>query len=122
MLRKSVPERCPFYLAWIRTLPCAICLRLRSSYLVVEAAHTKTLGPRGLGQKTSDYSAIPLCFWHHRGSRDSYHELGEERFAERHVINLRELVLALNELYRSIEVILEEGGVWKEREWSTRKH
>jgi hypothetical protein len=38
------------------------------------------------------------------------------------VINLRELVLALNELYRSIEVILEEGGVWREREWSTRKH
>jgi len=117
MLRNSAPERCPFYLAWIRTLPCAICLRLRSSFLLVEAAHTKTFGPRGLGQKTSDYSAIPLCFWHHRGNRDSYHQLGEARFAERHGIDLRELVLTLNELYRSIAVILDENGVGEDGPW-----
>ena len=111
MLYKCAPERCPLYLAWIRTLPCAICLRLRSSYLLIEAAHTKALGPRGLGQKTSDFSAIPLCFWHHRGNRDSYHHLGEERFAEQHGINLLELVLALNELYRSMEAVFDEDGV-----------
>ena len=115
MLYKRAPDRCPLYLAWIRTLPCAICLRLRSAHLLIEAAHTKTLGPRGLGQKTSDFSAIPLCFWHHRGNRDSYHHLGERRFVERHGVNLLALVLALNKLYHSIEVTFDESGVCEDR-------
>jgi hypothetical protein len=38
------------------------------------------LGPRGLGQKTTDFSAIPLCTAHHRENLDSYHRLGEKMF------------------------------------------
>ncbi len=96
------PARSSAYLAWIRTLRCAVCLRPPSEYVRIEAAHTNVLGPRGLGQKSSDFSAIPLCFWHHQGNRDSYHRLGERLFAEVHQVHLRELVLALNELYREV--------------------
>ena len=38
---------------------------------------------------------VPLCFWHHRGRRDSYHGLGEKRFAEWHRIDLPDLVREL---------------------------
>jgi len=90
------PERDPIYLAWIRTLACVVCCQTPSAWNTIEAAHTNALGPRGMSQKASDYSAIPLCSWHHRHNRDSYHALGEKRFAREHQINLQELVLALN--------------------------
>jgi hypothetical protein len=62
---------------------------------LVEAAHTNVLGPRGIGQKTSDFSAIPLCSGHHRENPDSYHVLGEKEFSHTHGIDLQELVLRL---------------------------
>ena len=96
------PERSSAYLAWIRTLRCAVCLRPPSEYLRIEAAHTNGLGPRGLGQRSSDFSAIPLCYWHHQGNRDSYHRLGERLFTQTHQVCLRELVLALNQLYEEM--------------------
>ena len=92
-------ERCPDYLVWIRTLPCVVCLRVSGGLTVIEAAHTNALGPRGIGQKTSDFSAIPLCATHHRENPDSYHHLGERWFAQAHQIHLPELVQALNSRY-----------------------
>ena len=89
------PDRCPDYLAWIRMLPCAVCSRVSGGATVIEAAHTNALGPRGLGQKTTDFSAIPLCGGHHRENLDSYHLLGEKEFSHRHRIDLPGLVLAL---------------------------
>jgi hypothetical protein len=108
--RRRGPARSPKYLAWIRSLRCAVCLRVGSSFLKIEAAHTKALGASGMAQKSSDFSAIPLCFWHHRGDPDSYHELGEHAFAQRHGIDLAELVRRLNEFYRqSRQGALPEG-------------
>jgi hypothetical protein len=74
------PDRSPEYLAWIRTLGCVVCSRVSGGATAVEAAHTNVLGPRGIGQKTSDFSAIPLCSGHHRDKPDSYHVLGEQVF------------------------------------------
>jgi hypothetical protein len=62
---------------------------------MVEAAHTNALGNRGLGQKASDFSAIPLCSGHHREATDSYHRLGEGNFSHQHAINLKEITQAL---------------------------
>jgi len=53
-----------------------------------------------ISQKTSDYSAIPLCSWHHRAGHDSYHQLSERWFAQAHQIHLPEFVQALNSRYR----------------------
>ena len=83
------PVRSPGYLQWIRTLPCCVCRTTRT----VEAAHT---GPRGLSQKSSDLSAIPLCTRHHRTGDDSYHKLGPRRFAEVHQLNIRAMVARLS--------------------------
>jgi hypothetical protein len=89
------PDRSPDYLAWVRTLGCVVCARVTGESIVSEAAHTNVLGPRGMGQKTSDFSAIPLCASHHRKNLDSYHVLGEKVFSHKHGIDLKELVLAL---------------------------
>lgn len=83
------PVRNPEYLKWIRTLPCAVCRVTRG----VEAAHT---GPHGLGQKSSDLSAIPLCARHHRTGPDSYHTLGPRKFAEAHRLNVPAIVARLS--------------------------
>ena len=94
------PPRCPAYLAWIRPLACVVCARVSSGLVVIEAAHTNALGPRGMSQKTSDFSAIPLCAAHHRQDPDSYHRMGEECFSKEHRIALPELVRALNDRFR----------------------
>jgi hypothetical protein len=79
------PARNAAYLAWIRTQPCIVCGRTRW----IEAAHT---GLRGLGQKSSDFSAIPLCEVHHRTGRDSYHRLGARRFSQVHNLDIQDIV------------------------------
>ena len=83
------PPRNREYLAWIRTLPCVVCRSTRG----IEASHT---GPHGLGQKSSDYSAIPLCHKHHRTGSDSYHKLGPRRFCAVHGLDIRAIVGRLN--------------------------
>lgn len=83
------PIRNPRYLTWIRSQPCVVCRSSRS----VEASHT---GPHGLGQKSPDTSAIPLCARHHRTGPDSYHRLGPRRFAEIHDLDIAALVRRLN--------------------------
>jgi hypothetical protein len=83
------PVRNPKYLAWIRTQPCLVCGATRS----IEAAHT---GPHGLGQKSPDTSAVPLCAKHHRTGNDSYHRLGPRKFSEVHNLDLVAIVQRLN--------------------------
>ena len=95
------PCRNPQYLAWIRTLPCLVC----GSRAGVEASHT---GPHGLGQKSSDLSAVPLCYRHHRTSHDSYHKMGARRFVRAHQLDLPAIVRLLNE--RPV-IRVEEGAV-----------
>jgi hypothetical protein len=83
------PSRNPRYLAWIRTQPCCVC----GSKKAVEASHT---GPHGIGQKSPDASAIPLCAKHHRIGADSYHRLGPRKFSERHNLDIPAIVRRLN--------------------------
>jgi len=94
-----VPDRSPDYLAWILTLGCIVCARASGGATVVEAAHTNALGPRGLGQRTSDFSAIPLCVGHHRENADSYHRLGELCFVRQHSIDLHHVAAGLKQVF-----------------------
>jgi hypothetical protein len=82
------PRRNPRYLAWIRTQPCCVC----GSKKAIEASHT---GPHGLGQKSPDSSAIPLCAKHHRTGADSYHRLGPRKFSEKHNLDIPAIVRRL---------------------------
>jgi hypothetical protein len=83
------PTRDRRHLAWIRTLPCVVCGSTRG----IEASHT---GPHGLGQKSPDSSAIPLCYRHHRTGPESYHRLGARRFAQVHNLDIPAIVRRLN--------------------------
>ena len=83
------PARNPRYLAWIRTQPCLVC----GSTRWIEAAHT---GSHGLGQKSPDTSAVPLCVAHHRTGKDSYHRLGPRKFGDIHNLDLAAIVRRLN--------------------------
>jgi hypothetical protein len=91
------------YLAWIRTLPCAVCDRSERSEAAQsatersEAAHTGSDG--GMKLKASDYSAVPLCSDHHTASADSYHKLGKHAFEVRHNVDFAKLVKRLNSLW-----------------------
>jgi hypothetical protein len=58
-----------------------------------EAAHT---GAHGLGQKSSDLSAIPLCARYYRTGQDSYHKLGPRKFSESHGLNIQVMVARLS--------------------------
>jgi len=59
----------------------------------VEASHT---GPHGIGQKSPDSSAIPLCAKHHRTGNDSYHRLGPRKFSKKHNLDIPAIVRRLN--------------------------
>jgi len=87
--RLMKPRRNPRYLAWIRTQPCCVCGSKKS----IEASHT---GPYGIGQKSPDSSAIPLCAKHHRTGTDSYHRLGPRKFSKTHNLDIPSIVRRLN--------------------------
>lgn len=57
--------RSPRYLAFVRDEECCICAAPPPS----DPHH---IGPRGMGQKTDDTRAVPLCRRHH----DEYHATG----------------------------------------------
>jgi len=89
MMGGPKPTRNPKYLAWIRTHSCVVCGASRG----IEASHT---GPHGLGQKSPDSSAIPLCARHHRTGNDSYHKLGPRKFSQIHGLDIPEIVRRLS--------------------------
>jgi len=65
-----------------------------------------------LGQKTTDFSAIPLCAGHQQESLDSYHLLGEKKFSHTHGIDLQELVLRLRSRFWQDDSAEPHGGDW----------
>ena len=59
----------PAHLAFVRTLPCCVC-----GVPAVEAHHLLRTGARGMGMRSPDRHAIPLCNAHHR----ALHAHGDE--------------------------------------------
>lgn len=97
----------PEYLRFIHCFRCIACNRGALIYVLpwappsgVQAHHA---GTRGLSQKASDRSALPLCLRHHdRGSADSVHTRGK-RFWEENGLDKDDLIRRLNELYDSLK-------------------
>lgn len=80
---------CLQYRRWISGLGCCIESCPRGGRRC-DPCHT---GSRGLSQKTSDLSCIPLCRFHH-----NQFDANPRAFAEFHGINIPELVASLNEV------------------------
>lgn len=92
------------YKAWIRTLPCIVCLA-QAGYLpegpftsdphhVVEDGHGST------AHNTSDWRCIPLCRLPHH---HEYHLIGKHSFAAKHGIDYEAIIGRLNALYLSLK-------------------
>jgi hypothetical protein len=60
MIPKPKTHRHPKYLKWLSMQPCCKCGRGQHEYLSVVAAHQNLYG-RGVGAKSSDLTALPLC-------------------------------------------------------------
>ena len=96
--REPRPNRndAPEYLNFIRSLPCVICARqARPQFGRTEAAH---VGIRGMGQKCSDWEAIPLCACHHRTGEFAHHVIGK-RFWVKWRIDRYETIAKYQDLY-----------------------
>jgi hypothetical protein len=75
------------YLAWIRSLPCAVC------GAHAEAAHTGSDG--GMSIKSSDWSCVPLCTSHHQ----EYHQIGRGGVENKYGIYFADIVRKLNHFW-----------------------
>lgn len=104
----------PKYRAWIRLLPCIICLKnwlfSESAEAIVEAAmmgqnevsECAHIGSRGLGQKCSDRQSCALCPDHHRTGAEARHVLGRN-FWTFHKMDRDAVIRRLQELHKSAQ-------------------
>lgn len=92
---KPKTARSEKYLRWIRTHKCLVFHDCRGP---VQAAHLN--GKRGMGIKTSDFFAVPLCDRHHK----QQHTLGIATFAERYRLDLWRECAELMEAWLLAEV------------------
>jgi len=97
------PERDPNYLKFVRAIGWCIacgrhCFGSPRGYANgrAEAMHT---GLRGLGQKASDYDALPGCRECHR----ELHSIGPVAFQEKWGLCFRDHIKTLNERYKRIQ-------------------
>ena len=67
--RATETKRCHGHLQWLRGRDCALAEKGGCSGPIV-AAHVDFLGSKGMGTKTEDWNAIPLCDCHHREQHD----------------------------------------------------
>ena len=92
------------YLAWLRRLPCIACWAgLGDGGGPIEASHPKFgQGERrrefGLGEKSHDRLALPLCSKHHRTGQNAEHK-GQRRFWDRLGIDVADFALDLNSAF-----------------------
>jgi len=89
MYSGSKPVRDAKYLAFIRRLPCVVCLKT----WWIAACHT---GPHATSQKSSDLDTIPLCPKCH----DEFDKC-QWRFAERHHLDIPALIAMFNSFYQT---------------------
>jgi hypothetical protein len=64
------------YLAWVRTLPCALCHTDQG----IQAHHQMGTKLRGTGTKVSDHRTIPLCSLCHSELHDHGYKTWEKKY------------------------------------------
>jgi len=100
--RRNIDQISSAFLEFIREQPCCVCVRYETRQTQpTEASHC---GDRGLGQKASDFTALPMCARHHRIGPSAIHVLGR-RFWSTHSLDRDKLIAHYNQLFESrIEV------------------
>jgi hypothetical protein len=85
----STPARDPAYRRFIKRLPCVGC----GTTWWIDPAHT---GSHGLGQKSDDYSCIPLC----RKCHQEY-DACPWKFVFKHGLDIPALIQMFRSFYQS---------------------
>ena len=87
--RKAGPQwRSTAHLAWIRGFECVVCVKTGQARASgMEAAHVRTGTDGGMGVKSSDWWAIPLCAVHH----SAQHRMGETAFEAIYGIDMKKI-------------------------------
>ena len=79
--RRGNGTKDPAYLDFIRSCDCYACEVRGYRGFSVEAHHLgMSTDRRGIGQKYSDSTAIPVCTAHHREGMFAIHRIGVEAF------------------------------------------
>ena len=73
---KKKTIKAPWYLEWVRTLPCVVC----GSWS--QAHHLKGHGHGGTGKKVSDLWVMPLCAEHHAELHNHGHVTWERKYGK----------------------------------------
>lgn len=81
------PVRDPEYRRFIKRLPCVVCLKT----WWIDPCHT---GPHGVGQKSCDYTCIPLCRVHHQEFDQC-----QWKFAWKHKLDIPALITMFRHFY-----------------------
>ena len=95
--QRSPRRRAEAHLAFIRTLPCAVCGKCGET----EAAHVRYgdrragQRPTGMQEKPDDRFTVPLCAEHHRLKNYAQHNFSEQLWWKRIGIDPVLLALAL---------------------------
>jgi len=83
------PTRDAEYRRFIKRLPCVGC----GKTWWIDPAHT---GPHGIGQKSDDYSCIPLCRTHHQE-----YDQCPWKFAFKYRLDIPALIEMFNSFYQT---------------------
>lgn len=92
--RPNLPARDRGYLEFIRRFPCIGC----GATYWIEAMHT---GPHGLGQKASDFDALPGCRACHRTGPQALHRIGPVDFQTLRRVSFPDLIRYFNHLWET---------------------
>jgi hypothetical protein len=96
------------YIVWLHTRPCAACVALKMAQKTpTEAAHPKfgIGGSRrefGIGERSHDRFAVPLCGGHHRILNTAEHNKGQRRFWDELGIDVEAFAESLHALFESL--------------------
>jgi hypothetical protein len=95
------------YIVWLHTQPCTACVALNLAQKTrTEAAHPKFgIGGRrrefGLGERSHDRYAVPLCSGHHRLLKSAEHNRGQRRFWDELGIDVEQHAAALHATHQA---------------------
>lgn len=77
-------RRFPAHLQWLRGRPCALAGTVgHDCEGKIEASHSDADGSKGVGLKSADFHAIPLCAGAHR----ELHQSGLQTWQAKHKVN-----------------------------------
>jgi len=84
-LREAPQIRCRGHLQWVRGHECVVSNSMCAGN--IEACHVRSGTDGGMGVKPSDRYVFPGCTVHHA----EQHRIGEQQFARKYSINLRQI-------------------------------